>query len=314
MDAMSESGTTAEADVERELNHIAGELYGLPPDAFAAARDNEVRKARSAGRQPLARELGRLRRPTQSAWLINQLWRDQSDTIEELLRLADDLGRAQARASVPELHRLTVQRRELESALIRGAHALAERAGVTVTATMERDVQGTLAAALARPEIANELRTGRLVKPAFYAGFGLPESVPLAPPQEHQATDAEDRTAAPSRRRKSDGLEPRVAQRESRRRQDADRRIEEARAAVEATAAALADRTRASDVANQRQEQAGKQIAEIREQLRDLEKEAAAAEDAARVEGRRRHEAEKAHKAARRALERAERSPEGMKA
>jgi hypothetical protein len=314
MDAMSESGTTAEADVERELNYIAGELYGLHPDAFAAARDNEVRKARSAGRQPLARELGRLRRPTQSAWLINQLWRDQSDTIEELLRLADDLGRAQARASVPELHRLIVQRRELESALIRGAHALAERAGVTVTATMERDVQGTLAAALARPEIADELRTGRLIKPAFYAGFGLPESMPLAPPQPRQAADAEDKTTASSRRRKSDGLEPRTAERESRRRQDADRRVEEARAALEATAAALADRTRASDTANQRQEQARKQIAEIREQLRHLEKEAAAAEDAARVEARRRHEADKAHEAARRALERAERSLKEVKA
>jgi hypothetical protein len=314
MDAMSESGTTTEADVERELDHIAGELYGLPPDAFAAARDDEVRKARSAGRQPLARELGRLRRPTQSAWLINQLWRDQSDTIEELLRLADDLGRAQARASVPDQHRLTVRRRELESALIRGAHALAERAGVTVTATMERDVQGTLAAALARPEIANELRTGRLVKPAFYAGFGLPESVPLAPPQQPQAADAEDKTAASTRRRKSDGLEPRAAQRESRRRQEADRRIEEARASLEATAAALADRARAAEVANQRHEQARRQIAEIREQLRDLEKEAAAAEDAARIEARRRHEAEKAHEAARRALERAERSLKEMKA
>jgi hypothetical protein len=318
-------------DVERELDHIAGELYALLPDAFAAARDDEVRKARSAGRQPLARELSRLRRPTQSAWLVNQLWREESDTVEELLRLAGDLGRAQAGASVPELHRLSARRRELESALIRSAHALAERAGVTVSATMEREVQGTLAAALALPEVADELRTGRLVKPAFYSGFGLPDAMPFAEAEQPQAKDAEDTTVASAPRRKSADLEQRTTeresrraddtkrpvhearaaqeavQRESRRRQDAERRVEEARAALEAAAAALADRTRAAEEAHQHHEEARKRIAEIRAQLRDLEKEAATAENAARVQARRRNDAEKGHEAARRTLERAER-------
>ena len=63
---------------ERSLDEIADELYALRPDAFAEARDEEVRKARADGRQPVARELAKLRRPTLSAWLINLLWRDQS--------------------------------------------------------------------------------------------------------------------------------------------------------------------------------------------------------------------------------------------
>ena len=151
-------------DDQRDLEKIAGELYALRPDEFAALRDERVRTARAEGRPALARELNRLRRPTQSAWLINLLWRDQRDIMQQLFQLADELGQAQARASGPDLHRLTAQRRELESALVRRARELAEDAGVSVSASMEREAQETLAAALARPEVAEEVRGSGLRK------------------------------------------------------------------------------------------------------------------------------------------------------
>src|SRR6266702_4217684 len=97
----------ATAEDVRALDNIAGELYGLQPDAFAAARDEQVRTARADGRPSLARELSRLRRPTQSAWLINLLWRDQREVMEQLFQLADELGRAQAQSSGRELQTLT---------------------------------------------------------------------------------------------------------------------------------------------------------------------------------------------------------------
>src|SRR5438309_5088298 len=163
---------STDQDFGPELQQIADELYTLRPDAFAAARDEQVRKAREAGRQPLARELAKLRRPTQSAWLINLLWRDQREVLEQLLELSQEISRAQAQASGSELRSLTDVRRQLEAALIRRAHSLAAEAGVSVSAAMEREAQETLAAALAQPEGADEVRTGRLVKPAAYAGFG----------------------------------------------------------------------------------------------------------------------------------------------
>jgi len=50
MEAMSESRSSAQAaDDERELERIAGELYALRPDDFAAARDEQVRAARAEG-------------------------------------------------------------------------------------------------------------------------------------------------------------------------------------------------------------------------------------------------------------------------
>jgi len=295
------------ADHDREFDEIASELYALRPDSFAAARDDEVRKARAEGRQQLARELSRLRRPTQSAWLVNLLWRDQRDVMEELLQLGDDLSRAHAQAFVPELHRLTARRRELEAALIRRARTLAERAGVDVTATMEREVLETLAAALARTDVANEVRTGRLAKPASYAAFGtLPSAVPPAGIQRHEAEDVENKPPASPRRPKTDDLEVRAAPRARQRREEAERRVQDARAALEAAAGALTDQGGAAEEAHQHHQEVRNQVEQLQQHLRDLREEVAAAEHAALAAARRRDEAEKAHEAALRTLERAE--------
>ncbi len=94
-----------------EFERIADELYAARPDDFASARDEQVRKARADGRPELARELNKLRKPTQSAWLVNLLWRDQRDVMQQLFELAAELSRAQAGASGEELCSLTAQRR-----------------------------------------------------------------------------------------------------------------------------------------------------------------------------------------------------------
>ena len=62
-----------------DLDAIADELYTLRPDGFAAARDDAVKQARAAGHADLARDLGKLRRPTQSAWIVNLLVRERSE-------------------------------------------------------------------------------------------------------------------------------------------------------------------------------------------------------------------------------------------
>jgi hypothetical protein len=65
---MSPSRSNAEPSAdEHVLDEIAGELYGLRPDGFVAARDDKVKQAREQGQAPLARAIAALRRPTQSA-------------------------------------------------------------------------------------------------------------------------------------------------------------------------------------------------------------------------------------------------------
>jgi hypothetical protein len=367
-EARAKSKTKAEeppAD-DGELDKIADELYGLRPDEFAAARDEQVKKARAQGQAALARELNKLRKPTQSAWLVNLLWRDQRDVMQQLLDLGEALSRAQAQASGPDMLRLTGQRRELEAALMRRARALAEQAGVTVTAPMEREAQETLSAAVAMPEVADEVRSGRLVKPAAYAGFGAGFGGLIPPAHanraERRAADAADDDAEPhrvddSKRKdatpKPDELasrraasadrdknaqaeaeataeqgrlgkvadfEARAAQRERERRAAGERRVADARAAVDNAAGVLADRDRAVEASAQlKQELQGeqqtvrqrlaelqKEVDELRQRQRDLQAEVVAAEQATLAAGRRRDQAAKAHEAAREALEQIE--------
>jgi hypothetical protein len=293
--------SASNSDDTGQLEAIADELYGLRPDEFAAARDEQVRKARGEGQQPLARELAKLRRPTQSAWLINLLWRDQREVIEALLELSEELTRAQAEAAGSTLQELTAQRRQLERALIQRARALAKDAGVDVSASMEREAQETLAAALAEPDVAAEVRSGRLVKPASYAGFGTFATAPARSP----ARAEPPRAPAPAAR-KPDDFEARVAQRARERREAAERRVDEARSALEAAASALADEQREAEAARAHGQDLRAQVDQLRERLRELEPERVTAERAAVAAERSRDQAERAHAAAERALKEAE--------
>src|SRR4051812_47631278 len=111
-------------NADPELDAIATALYELRPDAFAAARDEAVRKAREDKKAALVRELGKLHRPTQSAWLVNLLWRRQRLQMEQLLALADELNAAQTGGSGQDLLRLMGRRRELEASLLQSAAPL----------------------------------------------------------------------------------------------------------------------------------------------------------------------------------------------
>jgi hypothetical protein len=300
-------------------------LYALRPDAFAAARDEQVRQAKAARQQPLARELGRLRRPTQSAWLVNLLWRDQREVMQQLFELAGELGRAQAQASGSELRSLTAQRREVESALIRRARTLGNAAGVNVTDAMVRDVQDTLAAALAQPAVADEVRGGRLVKPLAYAGFGpLVTPAPgvgghgtapgvgdhgTAPGVGDRGTagaPAADRPAAPPRQLKDDIAQLRAAQQARERRVAAERQLQEAHTASDAAAGVLAEVAQAAETAHDRQMALERQVAGLRAQLQALEEQLATAEQVAQRAARRKDQAQQAHQTALEALQRAE--------
>jgi DNA repair exonuclease SbcCD ATPase subunit len=69
---------------------------------------------------------------------------------------------------------LSNQRRQVVSALVAAARqlALAEDPAMTAAKLPLAEVEATLTAALAEPEIAEQVRTGRLIRAATYAGFG----------------------------------------------------------------------------------------------------------------------------------------------
>jgi hypothetical protein len=322
----------AAEDVQAQVDAVAEQLYGLPPDEFSPARDEYIRQAREQRNAPLARELGKLRKPTQSAWLLNLLWRNQREVMEQLFELASELNQAQAEAAGPALRELTAQRRQIENALLRQAATLAEQAGVRVSDSVTREAQETFSAALAIPEVADEVRSGRLVKPANYAGFGAaPASgrpTPAAPRREpidlaaaqraragrpSVAAGPEKEAAEHEKEAGPEDEDARRAEEEARRAREAEerrraaqRRLDEARAAVSMAEADVTRSSRAVAEAEQREADRRQQLETLREQLRRVEAEVATAAGAADEARKARAQAEASRTAAEQAVADAE--------
>jgi hypothetical protein len=155
-----------------DLESLAMELYGAPPDEFVSRRTALVAEARAAGDRPLAKAIGQLRRPTRSAWLVNLLVHESPEEVTDLLDLGAELQEAQRQRSGPDLRRLSQQRQTALNALTRRAGALAIEHGHAVTDASLQEVSQTLQAALADPSVAALVRIGRVVQPASYGGFG----------------------------------------------------------------------------------------------------------------------------------------------
>jgi len=141
-----------------DLDTVADELYALPPEDFTTARDAAAKAADDA---ELKTAVKALRKPTASAHAVNQIVRDDPDAIDALLDLGDELREAMT-GKAGDVRALTEARREQISALLDKA----------LPANIRDDVTATLEAATADPELGAAVRSGRLVKPLRYAGFG----------------------------------------------------------------------------------------------------------------------------------------------
>jgi len=234
--------------VPSATDELIRRMYEAPPDGFVAARAAAVADARKAGDSDAAKRLAALRKPTVAAWVVNLLALRRPDLIDELVELATALRTAQRGLKGDELRELTTQRRQVVSALVAAARKLAveEDPGMGGAKLPLAEVEATLTAALAEPEIAAQVRTGRLIRAATYAGFGeVPrprlrlitadeeaadeEALEEDETQEHQERLEEEEPARPTARER--------AAAERRRRERAERKRELGRELAAAQAA-----------------------------------------------------------------------------
>ena len=155
-----------------DIDEVADELYGLDPAEFVEARKARVTQARKEGDRELATAIGKMRKPTLVAWVVNNFAREEPEQVEELLELGEALRDAQRHLSGDDLRALTTQRQRVIRAMARRAGELAAARGQQVSETAAREVGQSLHAALADPEIADLVRAGRLVTAASYSGMG----------------------------------------------------------------------------------------------------------------------------------------------
>lgn len=182
----------------RDLDSVADKLYGMDPGDFVSARSECAAEARRAGNRELTAAIGRLRKPTVAAWMVNLLARERSDELAALLDLGDSLRAAQRRLSGSDIRALSAQRRRVVTALERAAADLADERGRHATESALREVGQTLNAALADPGVADEVRAGRLASIVEHSGFGDLSSVPLTLVPD-SAEDGEEEGKAPER-------------------------------------------------------------------------------------------------------------------
>jgi hypothetical protein len=293
---------TETSDVEELVEQAAGELYGLAPEEFTAARDEQVRAARAAGNRQLATALGRLRRPTVSAYVLNLLVREQPEVAEQLIALGEELRRAQEDLSGPALRQLATQRAQLVGALVRSARKIAADAGHQVSQAVQYELEQTLHAALADPDVAAEVGSGRLTRAATRTGFDAAAPEPTKPARRLRAVRDDERAEDPAVVRERRLREQRVAERAEL--QDEHDKAEEARSAAD----------EALETAEQELEHAERDRIAAAEVVEELRERLAQAEDAEREAVRHEREAQRDRDAATRRRDSAARKVEDLAA
>jgi hypothetical protein len=147
------------------------DLYGLPLDEFTRARDELARELRKAGNPEAADEVKALRKPSVSAWTVNQLARRHPQETRALVQAGEELRRAQ-RAAVTKGDAEALRdaqrahRERLEELTAAARHKLG--AGGQ---TLQR-VGQTLRAASVEKEQSKALLAGTLTEDVEQSGFG----------------------------------------------------------------------------------------------------------------------------------------------
>jgi hypothetical protein len=152
------------------LRDAVAELYGVAPHEFIARRAALATAARGAGDQPAAKQIAALRKPTQSAWIVNQLARSVPSAATQLADLGADLRKAQRTLDGTAIRELSVRRRELIDDLTRQAFAAVGQP--VPPAALRDEVTTTLAAVVADPEVAGQFEAGAMARAARSDGFG----------------------------------------------------------------------------------------------------------------------------------------------
>jgi hypothetical protein len=289
----------------KDLDAVSDELYGLLPDEFIGARDAAAAEARERGDRELAKAIGRLRRPTRAAWLANLLARHRAAQLEGLLGLAAGLADAQRTLDGAALRQLSSKRHQLVAAMAREAGRLAQEAGDPAAESVLRELQGILDAALARPEIAEQVRSGRLTRTLSYTGFGPeadPDAVAAPPPrparEERTADDAGSAGDSPAGDTSARDTEADDRARRERLRAERDRRAEALTAAEDEESQARS----AQDAADAARDDAADAREQARNRVAELTAELEAARERERTTAAAARDAESAAKTAARAV------------
>ncbi|MGW4826732.1 hypothetical protein ACWEOG_04055 [Amycolatopsis japonica] len=143
-----------------DFDEVADELYAGDPAEFVAVRNQRAKEAKAAGDAALAERIRALRKPTLAATILNR--RAGSPELAELAKLGDELRKAHSALAGEDLRKLAKRRQELVNRILRDERSMSE--------SVSRDVEATLEAVVADPEVAALALAGRLSSGADSTG------------------------------------------------------------------------------------------------------------------------------------------------
>jgi hypothetical protein len=248
------------------VEEAADRLYGLPFEDFTAERDATAKALRKDGEKEAAAEVAKLPKPTQVAWVANQLGRAGAD---DLLAAGDAVREAQLGGGGREaLREATAAQRAAVDALLKEADDLRE-----LSRDLKDRLRALLLAVAGDEEVRAAFEAGRLVEEPS-AGGAWPSGAFVAPPP----SSSKPRRAAPAKpekresaaaKRKREEKERKAADRArkeaERKREEAERRKLERR--LEAARDAAEDAKQRLEAAREAYERATHEVARIEEQL-----------------------------------------------
>ena len=270
-----------------DLETVTDELYGGELDEFTPKRTALSKEARAEGDKKLAAAIGKLRKPSTSAWAINALVRSSPDEVDRLLELGGAFRRAQDDLDGPELRGLSRQRQALIGAVVESVREVAGDHGRAISEPIAEEVEQTFRAAMADPEAAEAVRSGSLTTAISASGLGSLKISDVAAAARPQLEVV--RTPAPSRRSAKGKPDPKAeaerAELEAHEeRSRAAKVVADQLAQAERAADLAADRLReaddALDEANAHRSEARDSLTNLQKQIARAEQDLAAADDA----------------------------------
>lgn len=291
-----------------DLLTVADELYALAPDRFTATRNDRAKTARAEGDRDLAQQIAKLSKPSAAAWAVNMLARHRADVIDQVADLGAALRKAQEDLDSKRLREQSRLRHDLLRAIAQEGEQLAEELGNPIGKPAVTEVEQTLQAAMADPDAADAVRTGRLLRSLSSTGIepvdldgavALPEgrrapvtsiasrraekTAATAGGRSRGAAGRDDTSAADAAAERAAAEEAARREKEERRRREreraeAKRAVEAAEREIEETRAELDAIERRIERLRPRRERLAAELDDLREQVAQLERTIASAD------------------------------------
>lgn len=248
-------------------------LYELPLSEFTAERDALAKRLRKDGDRDAADEVKGLKKPSEPAWTVNQLARNNKRELNALLKAGERLRDAQTGgAGRDKLRAAIAAEREQVGKLAALAEPLLDPAS---EAKLER-VRNTLHALAVDDDTREQVEAGRLVADAEAVGLGLPGLAAAPPPKREAKKQPKEKQRAKTAKDKRSATDDRKALRAvetaRKRERDAREKADRARTEVKHARAAAEDAAKALQTAERRAKEAEARESDAQDKLAQAER------------------------------------------